>query len=56
MLGFLLALTVTVACVGFVPLRVTCVGEMLHEVSEGAPAQVSETLPVNPLSGVRINV
>jgi hypothetical protein len=55
-LGFLLAVTVTIACAEFVPFNVACPDEILHEVFEGAPVQVSETLPANPFTGSSVMV
>jgi hypothetical protein len=45
-----------VACVEFTPFNVVWLGETEHVVFVGAPLQESETLPLNPVSGVTVNV
>ena len=47
---------VTVACDGFEPFKVTCVGETEQVVPPGAPPQVSDTVPLNSPTGVTVNV
>ncbi len=43
---------VTLAIAGLVPSSVNCVGEIEQVVKAGTPAQVSETVPLNPPTGV----
>src|SRR5437899_5123984 len=43
---------VTLATAGLVPSRVSCVGEIEQVVRAGAPLQVSDTVPLNPPTGV----
>ena len=46
----------TVACTELEPLTVTWVGEIAHVVSPGTPPQESDTVPLNPPTGVTVNV
>ena len=43
---------VTLAIAGLVPSRVNCVGEIEQVVRAGVPLQLSDTVPLNPPTGV----
>ena len=51
-----LVVTVTVAVAGLGPLTVTELGEMLQVASDGAPAQVNTTVPLNPALPVTLTL
>ena len=46
---------VTLTC-DALPFKVTCVADKLHVVLDGSPLQETDTAPVNPSSGLTVNV